>query len=369
MGRKIFIADADLIGKNRHRFPNLTCMKIAMSHLELGDEIIRVKKWEEILQKGKDDWAYISKVFTDTYVPDFVLQHMDESPENFYIGGTGFYFDKAEMLPDYMEHSMPYYEYYDGLAKGEYYKDYSIGFLTRGCFRHCPFCVNKNKTKSVPWAPVKEFYRKDKKYLCFLDDNFFACRYWKPILQEVIDLGVPYQFKQGLDERLLDDEKCEMLFNSKYHGAVQFAFDNIEDAPIIEEKLNLIRKYTNTQNLRFYVLVGFRSTDAKDIANAFERIRILGKYGAFPYIMRYKSQVGAPYKKSPLKSIYVNLARWVNMPQFFKKMSFHDFCELDQSYKKTDKMCSSLASCLQFEKDYPEIAKKYFFTKPWEVWR
>ena len=23
------------------------------------------------------------------------------------------------------------------------YKEYSIGFLTRGCFRRCPFCVNK----------------------------------------------------------------------------------------------------------------------------------------------------------------------------------------------------------------------------------
>lgn len=333
MGRKIFIADADLIGKKRHRFPNLTCMKIAMSHLELGDEIIRVKKWNDILQKGKDDWAYISKVFTDTYVPDFVLQHMDESPENFYIGGTGFYFDKAEMLPDYMEHSMPYYEYYDGLAKGEYYKDYSIGFLTRGCIRHCPFCVNQNSNASVPWSPLKEFMAESRKKLCFLDDNFFACKDWREILEEVIFTGKPFRFHQGLDIRLLDDERASVLLTGKYDGDITFAFDNVREAPIIERKIQLLRRHTGRNNIRFYVLCGFEGTDISDLDGVFKRIEILGKYGMLPYIMRYRGPYGEPpWRTSPLKGMYSTIARWANQPQYFKKKSLWEFAKHESDY-------------------------------------
>ena len=36
----------------------------------------------------------------------------------------------------------------------EYYLDYSIGFATRGCFRQCSFCVNKNYKKYLPSTKI-----------------------------------------------------------------------------------------------------------------------------------------------------------------------------------------------------------------------
>lgn len=36
---KIGVVDADLIGRKRHRFPNLCCMKISGYHKSLGDEV------------------------------------------------------------------------------------------------------------------------------------------------------------------------------------------------------------------------------------------------------------------------------------------------------------------------------------------
>ena len=59
-----------------------------------------------------------------------------------------------------------------------------------------------------------------------------------------------------MDERLLTDEKCKVLFNSNYDGDFTFAFDNIADYDLIQRKLEMIRTYTNRQ-CRFYVLVGF----------------------------------------------------------------------------------------------------------------
>ena len=36
---KIAIIDADLIGRKKHRFPNLACMKISGYYKDLGNEV------------------------------------------------------------------------------------------------------------------------------------------------------------------------------------------------------------------------------------------------------------------------------------------------------------------------------------------
>ena len=63
-----------------------------------------------------------------------------------------------------------------------------------------------------------------------------------------------------MDERLLTDEKCEVLFNSKYDGDYIFAFDNVADYDIIHKKLQLLRKYTDKYP-KFYVFCGFDRND------------------------------------------------------------------------------------------------------------
>ena len=106
-----------------------------------------------------------------------------------------------------------------------YYTDYSIGFLTRGCFRKCAFCVNKNYDRVCTHSPLLEFLDTARPKICLLDDNFFGSPRWKDLLLELQQTGKPFQFKQGLDERLLTDEKCALLFASKYDGDYIFAFD------------------------------------------------------------------------------------------------------------------------------------------------
>ena len=48
----------------------------------------------------------------------------------------------------------------------KYYTDYSIGFTTRGCFRQCEFCVNKNEKKVYPHSPLSEFVDDKRKKIC-----------------------------------------------------------------------------------------------------------------------------------------------------------------------------------------------------------
>ena len=157
---KIAVIDADLIGRSRHRFPNLACMKLSGWHKGIGDEVTLKTDYEGL---AGFDQVYLSKVFTDTEVPEDVL-----NMENISYGGTGFYYDKAPALPEEVEHCMPDYHLYDGwvaekLESGcrrndyRFYLDYSIGFLTRGCFRKCQFCVNQNYDRVQMHSPLEEF--------------------------------------------------------------------------------------------------------------------------------------------------------------------------------------------------------------------
>jgi len=283
------------------------------------------------------------------------------------IGGTGFYFDKAKPLPDEIEHHMPDYHLYDDwiekkIADGlnpNQFKEYSrcsIGFLTRGCFRHCKFCVNQNSNQVVAHSPVDEFYDPSRKSICLLDDNFFGCPDWRRLFESLLEKNRPVKFKQGLDERLLTDEKCRLLFNAKYDGDYYFAFDNIEDYDLIKSKLELIRKYTDIENIRFYVLGGFKNTDADDLRDVLRRIELLMQYHCVPYFMRYQSADDKPYKCSEHVGMYNLIARWCNQPSIFKTHSLRDMTVKDQQYVKGGD-CASARALKYFVEKNPELEK------------
>lgn len=360
---RVGVIDADLIGRKKHRFPNLCCMKISGYYKENGYAVSLLTDYKHVDEYDK---VFISKVFTDTVVPDWVLNR-----GNVQYGGTGFFFDKAPDLPYEIEHHMPDYHLYDEFVNGlievgtkrnelKWYLDYSIGYITRGCFRKCEFCVNRKYDRAFEHSPLAEFHDETRPKICLLDDNFFSHPRRKELLEQLNVTGKPFTFKQGLDERLLTDEKCEMLCQAKYDGAITFAFDNIADYRMIEKKLQMLRRHTSKQ-FTFYVLVAFDRNDqyddafwTSDIADAFERIKLLMRYDCVPYIMRFEQ-----YRNSPFKGIYTTLARWCNQPSFFKKLSFREFC-----LRTTDYGSKSAENYMnKFERQHPEIAKKYFDMK------
>ena len=396
---KIAIIDVDLVG-NKHRFPNLVCMKLSGYYKELGNDVSLKMNYEDLSSYDK---VFISKVFTDTPIDESIL----DLP-NVEYGGTGFFYDKAPKLPSEVEHHMPDYHLYDDWVneklnedgkedeseeeKAErirkkrkeftYYLDYSIGFMTRGCIRGCSFCVNKNYRSCELHSNLSEFLDESRPYICLLDDNVLACKDWRKVFEELIATGKKFQFKQGCDERLLTDEKCEILFNkSKWIGDRIFAFDNIKDRELIERKLQMIRRHTNDQ-IKFYTFCGYNHDNigvydeefwVKDIVDLFERIKILMTYGCLPYVMRFKD-----YELSPYRGIYITVASWCNQPSFFRKMSFEEFSKArgmsNENYKKYKMDFDSYladggkkGSCWryydEFAEKYPEIAEKYFHMK------
>lgn len=227
------------------------------------------------------------------------------------------------------------------------YKDYSIGFLTRGCFRRCTFCVNKLERKAMPYSNLDDFLDNEideatgklkRPYIYLWDDNFLAYPYWDSLLDELIATGRPFQFRQGLDERLLaqnrrGEEMAEKLSKVNYHGDFIFAFDNWFERNIIVSALKIWKYYCPKKETKFYLFCGFMQEEndykkiQQDIAQIFMRISLLMRYGCLGYIMRHED-----YKKSPMPNIYVQIARWCNQPGFYRNLSFWQFCYKNQTY-------------------------------------
>ena len=63
---RIGIIDAEIIGKNRHRFPNLASMKLSSYHKMQGDNVTLLLSYDEV---DSYDIVYVSKVFIKTEIP------------------------------------------------------------------------------------------------------------------------------------------------------------------------------------------------------------------------------------------------------------------------------------------------------------
>lgn len=398
----IAVIDAEIVGKTRHRFPNLCCMKISAYHKSLGDTVTLKTDYDNLEAYDK---VYISKVFIKTEIPfeplDRTLKKEDTVAEyyaahpllnlpNVLYGGTGFFYDKAPPLPCEIEHSKPDYTLYNdwvaaliknGAKRSEfiYYLDYSIGYLTRKCFRGCYFCVNRNYNGAEAASPLSEFIDYNRPKICLLDDNFLAFPKWRDLIASVVASGKRFQFKQGLDERLLTANTIKEIASWKYDKEVIFAFDNIEDKELIISKLKLLRSVVPNwkRELKFYVFCGCavdkkynRRFFEKDISSVFERIHILRKYGAKPYIMRHEDVYQTEYS-----SFYAALAAYCNQPAMFKTFSFRLFCQCRGMRRNGYKIYkrnvtgyladigikgSEWRAMEKIEREFPDIAATYY---------
>lgn len=312
MSRHIGLIDVD-----GHNFPNIPLMKISAWHKAQGDEV----EWYDPMFSCYLDKVYVSKVFS--FSPDFdYFIRADEVVK----GGSGYcidlvngkeVYDKSkdiDLLPE-IEHIYPDYSIY-GI------EDTAYGFLSRGCPRGCHFChvEAKEGRASRKVADLSEFWR-GQKNIVLCDPNILACRDWKDLLQQLIDSKAWVDINQGLDIRLMTEEKAEMLKQIKIKQW-HFAWDRYQDKDKILPKFKMFKDITNIneRNLIVYVLCNFDTTFEQDL----ERINTLREMGYWAYVMLYDKE------NIPKGHDLFKLARWVNNRFVFAK------CNTFQEYQKGD---------------------------------
>lgn len=293
-----------LIDVDGHNFPNIPLMKISAWHKAKGDHV----EWYDPMFSPHMDKVYASKVFS--FSPDF--DYFIDADEVSY-GGSGYcislvngkeVFDKSKDidLPPEIEHIFPDYSLY-GIT------DTAYGFLSRGCPRGCSFChvEAKEGRKSYKVADLKEFWN-GQKNIVLCDPNILACREWKDLLQQLIDSNAWVDFNQGLDIRLMTEEKAEMLKQIKMKE-LHFAWDRFQDKDKILPKFKMFKDITGftERKLMVYVLCNFDTTLEQDL----ERIYTLREMGYWAYVMLYDKE------HIPKGHVLRKLQRWVNNRAIF----------------------------------------------------
>lgn len=216
-------------------------------------------------------------------------------------------------MPYEIEHIYPDYSIYPELTQ-----DTAFGFLTRGCPRGCDFCIvgKKEGRCSVKVADLSEFWNGQRK-IVLCDPNILACKDWRELLQQLIDSRAEIDFNQGLDIRLMTEEKARLLNQIKIKE-IHFAWDRYQDKEKILPKLKLFASITkhspHAHKAIVYTIVNFDTTIEQDL----ERIYTLRDLGYWPYVMIYD--------KEHCKRVYKDMQRWVNNRFIFAKCKrFEDY--------------------------------------------
>lgn len=311
-----------LIDVDGHNYPNLPLMKLSAWHKAKGDSV----EWYQPLFSGHMDKVYMSKVFSFTEDYPYYID-ADEVVK----GGTGYaismvngreQYDKAKdiNLPDEIEHMYPDYSLYPNETK-----DRAYGFLTRGCPRGCSFCIVKSKETgcSHKVADLKEFWN-GQKHIELLDPNLLACSEWKNLLQQLIDSKARVNFNQGLDIRMMTEEKAEMLSRIKL-DAIHFAWDRYEDKDLVQPRFLEFRKHSKVHphHLQVYVLCGDHSKEL--LPQDIERVMWLRENGYAPYVMLFEKYT------LPKGCDLLKFQRWVNNRFiFWKTNTFEEYLKGEQ---------------------------------------
>lgn len=263
---KILLMDLDVI-KERRPFPNLALMKLSAYHKAKGDEVFLN------FPLCQPDTTYASCVFTWN-----ARQRIGLAPDVI-IGGSGI--DLKTELPAEVEHILPDYSLYPNV-------DFSLGFTSRGCPRRCPWCIVPVKEGMImPWARIYEFWDRQRKKILLLDNNLLAADSWRETMEDLISEDLEVDFYQGLDIRLVNEEKADYLARLRTRQ-LRFAFDDIAQEKAVRRGIKfLLDRGIRSRKLSFYVLVGFGSDNT-----ALDRMKLLHSYNVDVYPMVYKGPDG-----------------------------------------------------------------------------
>lgn len=308
--KKILLIDAD------SRYPNIALMKLASFYKaqgfhvdlkKLGFDFYSINKDKVCINAKGYEKVFVSILFSTNKHKIVILNCFDVE-----YGGTGR--DIVKKLPQEIDDFKEDYSIYDDVKMK--YKDCSYGFITRGCPNNCSFCyVPKKEGKLYRYREIDEIVQHEK--VRFYDNNILASPEWKEIFQELIDKKIRCAFSQGMDIRLLTEEKAQYIRKLKYLDYYYFAFDRIQDLPIMEEKIKIIHKYFPKWKVRFYVYCHPDMDVEKDLM---KRINWCRDNECLVFLMRDIACVTSERRK-----FFIKLAKYCFTIAAYRKIKFEEY--------------------------------------------
>ncbi|HEY9246215.1 MAG TPA: hypothetical protein VIO11_05140 [Candidatus Methanoperedens sp.] len=299
---KILLVEPDYYTK----YPPLGLMKLASYHRSRGNQVKLIRGINSDINLNPDR-IEITSLFTYAWSP---VHNVIEFYHNLFpdakIEVGGIY---ASIMPERIRSFYPFVNVHVGLYEAaehyspaydilidiEKWKDWnsSIIFTSRGCIRNCPFCIvpkMEGKIRSV--APdVQNYIYPEHKTVTLWDNNFLASPDWKEVIKNLQETGLKIDFNQGLDARLIDEEKARMLADLRM-PILRMAYDGIGGKKDITKAVNLLEDYgLKRRNILFYTLYNFYDStksngDTPDVFLA--KLKDIQKLGCVSYPMRFE---------------------------------------------------------------------------------
>ena len=190
---------------------------------------------------------------------------------------------------------------------------FSVQFYSRGCIRHCPFCLVHDKEGGIRAVEPMQ-WNPNAQWIEVLDNNFFANPEWRSAVEDLKRQKLPVKF-HGVDIRIMDEEQAAALNSIRMKGYIHIAWDlpQIDLTPQLEAMIKHIRP----SKIACYVLVGFNSTKEQDLY----RLNTLKKLGILPFVQPYRDFEN---KRQPTQ-YEKDIGRWANRAWLFKSMDFKDY--------------------------------------------
>lgn len=280
------------------KIPNLALMHISTWRKSLG--------YQTGFNVSNPDEVWASCIFHKN-------KHIADGLQFFYpdakidVGGSGI--DLVKKLPDEVDRMMPDYGIYPQC-------DYDLGFTTRGCDRHCYFCiVPKKEGKFHTFQHPSEFHHPSHKKIVLMDNNVLFDKEWFfEITDWMLANDIKVDFNQGLDIRLMDMDIAKRISQLKPIDYWHFAFDSLDYKDHVIAGIKMLNDAGVNVRHKANWYVYLHSDEAYD--DALERCRILREMDALPYIMVNKD--------APRTQRMTDLKRWTR-PQIFFTTDFQDY--------------------------------------------
>jgi pyruvate-formate lyase-activating enzyme len=311
-----YLFDIDLIERSSYptfpKLPNHALMKFSSYFKSQGYKVKLVYKAKLIPLFHKSRNVYVGSALYSGNLNRFKRRFENSKKfkktlllEHITIGTP------LDTMPEQVERCLcDYAEYIDMVDRTDIKLGWwpvNVGFLTRGCYRKCKFCVNRDKTEIVPVNTLDEIYVNKGVRIELLDDNLFAYDGSPKLLREIgrfsTEHDVKFKLRNGLDCRKVTPERLAGLKASRHaFDALHCAWDETKNTFIFKNIMEVKKAYGGT--VRCYTLCGVNIyTDEelyKDILGLFYRYYCLYKISVEPIVALFEDdteQYVNPYWK------------------------------------------------------------------------
>lgn len=289
------------------KLPNLALMKISSHYKSHGEQVEFVCRDPKEYKK-----VYASCLFT--WNRNLCKELFNIYGDKLIIGGTGWDFIEIDgkltevthtelsleiekCIPDYDLYSveMVYENACKGgiatkkskLEKSKTIVDMGTGFTSRGCIRNCDFCIVPQKEGCLhKVAEIKDLINPKSNIITLYDNNLTADPDCIDKLHEIRDRKLKVNISQGIDVRLLNEEKAKALGEVKHLRSLHYAWDLMDSENKIIEGIRLLKDYVKAWRHMCFILTGFNTSFEEDMY----RIEKLKDLGIEPYVMKYNKR-------------------------------------------------------------------------------